>query len=212
MKHRHHSTLFSPTGLLEFVVFDIPGLPSRKNKIDQFFSIITNRYSNLTRSIPTANTSVLYFAIIPFDNWIILYGILSFLSTDNGPRFVAMLYYRLCLDVEFKHLTTTSYHPQTNSHVERFDNILVAGLATLHNKQPKELGRVRPATDVFGQYSSPYAHQGRSAEPCSFNAATKGIDCGVQDKPSFYRITQRATLRITAPFTILHRAFKEGCG
>lgn len=38
----------------------------------------------------------------------------SFLLTDNGSQFVVILFQELRVGLKVRHLTETSYHPQTN--------------------------------------------------------------------------------------------------
>lgn len=46
-----------------------------------------------------------------FNNWfiLILYVILTFLVVHNGPKFAAILFEKLCVDLEVLHLTWCTY-------------------------------------------------------------------------------------------------------
>ncbi|MBR7801843.1 transposase, partial [Undibacterium sp. FT137W] len=45
--------------------------------------------------------------------------------TDNGPQFASLFFQGVCDLMGIKNLFTTTYHPQTNGQVERFNRTLV---------------------------------------------------------------------------------------
>lgn len=128
VKHQHHSTSVPPTGLLEFMAVDtLSPLPQTK-KSNQLFVIIMHRCSELTREISTTKTLASYVVTILYDDWIIPYGIPSFLLTDDGAQFVAELFEIMYLEVKVKPLTMVAYHLQKNGKVKRYSKILSAQL------------------------------------------------------------------------------------
>lgn len=58
------------------------------------------------------------------DNWIIPYGIPTFLLTYNGLQFVSQFFRTLCSLLGTKHVTTTSYQPQRNGQTERYNKTI----------------------------------------------------------------------------------------
>lgn len=93
---------------------DILGLLPKRKSRNQHVIVLTDRHTKLTRAIyVTTVPSPIALAVI-VDNWVIPYGILTYLLTDTGPQFMPKIIAvaTVCLDV--KHLTTTAFHLQTN--------------------------------------------------------------------------------------------------
>ncbi|CAF3408769.1 unnamed protein product, partial [Rotaria sp. Silwood2] len=53
--------------------------------------------------------------------------------TDNGTHFTSTLMDELCKQIGTTHLYSTSYHPQTNGQVERYNSTMDAKIAALSN-------------------------------------------------------------------------------
>ena len=123
-----HLRLFPANGPLEFVAMDILGPLPKTKQGNQFVVVLTDRYSKLTRAIPTGKTTATTVATIFVDHWVIPYGIPNYVLTDNGPQFVAKFFASVCLALGVKHVTTTAYHPRTNGQTERFNRTIVTRL------------------------------------------------------------------------------------
>lgn len=76
--------------------------------------------------MPTTRASTSYVAKIIISNWIISYGMPSFLLTNNRPQFVAKLSENLSLDFKVQQLTTTTYHTRTNGQTGSYTETFVA--------------------------------------------------------------------------------------
>lgn len=75
---------------------------------------MTNRYSNLTRAIPLAKMAANTVAREFLGHWIMPYGILNLVLTENGPQFTVKFLAGLYGFLGFKNLTTKFYYPQAN--------------------------------------------------------------------------------------------------
>lgn len=53
-------------------------------------------------------------------NWISRYGVPHRFTTDRGAQFTSALFKQLGLLLSAKHIRTTSYHPQVDAQIERF--------------------------------------------------------------------------------------------
>lgn len=126
MKHLRHLMIFPPTRQLNFIAGEIFRPLHRTKHGNQYVATVTDRYSTVTSAIPTSKTSASHVGTSAFKRWIVPYGILSFLLADNGPRFVAKLFEKLCLDLNVKHLSTAAYNALTNDQVERYNRAVVA--------------------------------------------------------------------------------------
>lgn len=73
---------------MEFVAKDILGPLSKTKSGNKYKEVMTDRYSKLTRVIPTKRKTATDVVLIFVDHWVIPYGIPRWLLTDNGPKFV----------------------------------------------------------------------------------------------------------------------------
>lgn len=73
----------------------------------------------MTRAIPVRKTTVSHVAVTILDNWVITYGILTHLFTDNGPQFVGGLFAKLCALLRTEQLATKAYHTHKNGQTKR---------------------------------------------------------------------------------------------
>lgn len=125
-KRRQHPThqqllqLFSPERPLEFVVMNILGpLPKTKTG-NKFTVVITGRFPKLTRVISTRKTTATDVALFFVEDWVVTYGILNPLLTDDGPQLVEKCFNAACTALSTELLTTTAYHPQKNGQIKRY--------------------------------------------------------------------------------------------
>lgn len=82
-------------------------------------------------------TLTLYVATIIFDKQIVSYDTSSHLLTDNRPLVLAKQFKKLCPDLKPKLFGRPTYHPQTNSQFERYNQAPVAILhcCILYNEE-----------------------------------------------------------------------------
>ena len=120
--------LFPAARPLEFVAIDLLGPLEPAYDGSKHVYVITDRYSKLTRAIPMKRISALEVARVFLNNWAFVYGLPHTLLSDNGPQFAASLFECVCSSLGIRHAFTSTYHPQTNSQVERFNRTLLAGL------------------------------------------------------------------------------------
>lgn len=78
---------------------------------------ISDQFSKLIRSIPTAKIDSAQISTILLNSWVTPYAIPSYELTDNGLHFVSKSFATLCLSLVVKKLMPTAYHPQTKDMV-----------------------------------------------------------------------------------------------
>lgn len=84
-RHQRQLKIFPGCDLLDPIVMDIlVQMPKEKNW-NQLDIVMTDRYSNLTRTIPLSNTTVLHASLTFIDRWIIPKGVPNCLLADNVP-------------------------------------------------------------------------------------------------------------------------------
>jgi hypothetical protein len=129
-KRRHTALLklFPPSAPLEFVAIDILGpLPKTKSG-NRYLLIISDRFSKLTRAVPLAEINAVDVAVAFFNDWMSVYGVPLILLSDNGPQFASRLFQAACATMGVRQVFTSTYHPQTNGQVERFNRTVLEKL------------------------------------------------------------------------------------
>lgn len=112
---------------------DIVG-PLPKTKNGNMYIIVATEYLTKwpeARAIPNAKASsvVTFF----YEDIICRHGCPKEILTDRGTHFVNEMLNSLCENLGTKHRLSTSYHPQTNGLVERFNRTLCEALAKYAN-------------------------------------------------------------------------------
>ena len=120
--------LFPAARTLEFVAIDLLGSLEPAYDGSKHICVISDRYSKLTRAIPMKRISALEVARVFLNNCVFVYGLPHALLSDNRPQFAASLFESVCASLSIGHAFTSTYHPQTNGQVERFNRTLLAGL------------------------------------------------------------------------------------
>lgn len=82
--HPRQLKLFYPKGPLEYVIMDILVSPPNTEQADQIVIMMTDRFTKLTKKIPTTITKATTVARIDFEHWVTNYGMPSELLTDIG--------------------------------------------------------------------------------------------------------------------------------
>jgi len=64
------------------------------------------------------------------DHWVAAYGPPATVLSDNGPQFRSTYFQGVCSLLGISNLYSTTYHPQTNGQVERYNRTIVGQLRT----------------------------------------------------------------------------------
>ena len=160
---RHNTPVFGkftePTERFDHVHVDIVGpLPYA----DGFRYLLTcvNRFTRWPEAIPMVDIRAETVADAFFSGWIARYGTPVTITTDRGAQFVSKLWDSLCNQFGIIRNRTTSYHPQSNSMVERFHRQLKT--AIIAHESPNPWTITLPAV-LLGVRSAVKERLGRSA-------------------------------------------------
>ena len=137
-QHGHKMKLFPAQAPLEFVSIDILGELMKTPRGNRFLLVIADRFSKLVRTVPLKSTSGAAIAQAFVTHWVLPYGAPLKLLSDNGKQFTARFFQRVCNLLGVKNVYTTTYHPQTNGQVERFNRTLLAGIRSYSVEHPKD--------------------------------------------------------------------------
>lgn len=127
-KHSASMKLFPASAPLEFVSIDILGeLPVTPRK-NRYLLVISDRFSKLTKTVPLRGITATTVAQAFCTHWVFTYGPPVFLLSDNGAQFTSKFFQAVCKILGISNLFTTTYHPQCNGQVERFNRTILAAL------------------------------------------------------------------------------------
>lgn len=90
--------------------------------------MISDRYTTLTRAIPTKKTTAALIAEIVLDAWVIHYGNSDRILTGNSPKFAVKFINAVCVSLGTQLLTTSAFHSQTNEQTKRVNETIVEKL------------------------------------------------------------------------------------
>ncbi len=83
-----------------------------------------DRFSGYVKSIPTRSIDAFTTAVNFIMHWVCVYGIPENILTDIGGDFRSDIFMHMSQILKTKHCFTTSYHPQTDGGVERYNKTL----------------------------------------------------------------------------------------
>lgn len=106
--------LFPAAGPLESILMDLLGPFPNTTYRNNYFLVIKDRYSKLTRETSLKHTKASCVVQAFVTHWFIPYEAPATLFTENGTQFTGKFFSAVCVILVTKHLTTTSYHPHTN--------------------------------------------------------------------------------------------------
>lgn len=112
-------TIPVPTRRFSHIHLDLVGpLPVSKEGNSHLMTLI-DRTSRWLEVVPLASTSARVCADTLVNCWISRFGVPETITTDRGVQFTSELWSVLCSTLGINHITTTSYHPQSNGMIER---------------------------------------------------------------------------------------------
>lgn len=130
--------LFPAKAPLEYVSIDILGELIRSKRGNRYLLVITDRFSKLVKTVPLKRITAPVIARAFIHHWVYYYGPPDNLLSDNGKQFVARFFQDVCRILGVKNVFTTTYHPQCNGQVERYNRTLLAALRHYISDHPKD--------------------------------------------------------------------------
>eukprot|EP00170_Pyropia_yezoensis_P000369 contig_2095_g370 len=95
---------------------------------NEYLLVNVDRFTKLVRVVPMHREDSETVASASSDTWVASYGPPDTLLTDNGHQLTSVHFQGVCRMLGIKHLTSTTYHPQTQGQVERYNRAIVAQL------------------------------------------------------------------------------------
>ena len=141
MKLRKNATklqLFPATEPLTSVCIDILGPFIRTARRKEYLLVITDRFSEMKKTVPLKGVSAAEVAKAFVNTWVFNYGPPVELVSDNGTCFTSKYFQDVCRIMSIQNNFTTTYHPQTNGQVERYNRTILAALRTYVADHPRD--------------------------------------------------------------------------
>lgn len=98
------------------------------------YMVILDRFSELVQMVLLLTITAKVVAKAFVTHSVMAYGHLRRLLSDNGKHFTPRLFQHVCKILVIENFLTTTYHPHTNSQLERYNRTITAGLC-LYVKQ-----------------------------------------------------------------------------
>ena len=137
-RYSKNLSLFPARAPLEFIAIDILGELIKTARGNRFLLVITDRFSKLVRTVPLKRITARAVAQAFVTHWVFSYGPSVILLSDNGPQFTAKFFQDVCRILDIKNVFTTTYHPQSNGQVERFNRTMLNALRSYVADHPKD--------------------------------------------------------------------------
>ena len=99
--------------------------------------VITNHFTRYAQAYVTPMQTAVVVAHTLWENFLVHYGWLEKILTDQGKSFENNLFRELCSLAKVKKLHTSPYHPETNGQHEHFNATLISMLGTLPSHAKK---------------------------------------------------------------------------
>lgn len=118
--------VFFETGLMKFCRNGFLDIFTQDLQRNQYVVIITDRYSNLTRTVPTRRITFSNVVYTFLDDWIIAYAIPKYILTANDTKFSSKRFATLSIQPGTQQIPTSAYHPQSHRQVKRINEAIVS--------------------------------------------------------------------------------------
>ena len=163
-KRTHPLRLFPAQRPLESLSIDILGPLTKTKKGHRFLLVITDRFTKLTQVIPVRRIDAYTVAVAFVEACIFKYGPPKTLTSDNGKQFAANFLQAVCSLLGLSNIFTSTYHPQTNGQVERYNRAILAMLRNYVNEHQHDWDR--NATALTYAYNN-HVHRSTGTTPFS---------------------------------------------
>lgn len=164
--------LFRAKKPLESVAVHLLGPLSTTKSGNRFIVLMACRVNKLTKVVPLKLTTGLNVAKEFSSHWFFKYGALKEVLSDNGPQFESKLYQNTCRILSITNTFTSTYHPQMNGQIDRFNIPIATMLCCYLSDDPENWDEYAEQTNAWVQpqrpsryWDSPVLHRPMSATP-----------------------------------------------
>ena len=163
-KRTHPLRIFPATRPLESLAIDIFGPLTKTKKGHRFLLVISDRFSKVTHVVALRRIDAHMVVVAFVEAWVFKYGPPKTLISDNEKQFAAKFFQAACSLLGLTNIFKSTYDPQTNGQVERYNRTILAMLRNYVNEHQNDWDRY--ATDLTYAYN---CHIHRSMDTTPFN-------------------------------------------
>ena len=156
--------LFPATKPLTNLCIDILRPLTKSKRGCRFLLVITDRFTKLTQVVPLRSITAYTVAVAFTEHWVFKYGAPESVISDNGKQFAAIFFQSVCSILAISNIFTSTYRPETNSQVERYNRTILAMLRNFVNEHQDDWDKY--ATVLTYAYNS---HVHRTTGTTPFN-------------------------------------------
>ena len=136
--------LFPAQNPLESVALGIFGKLLKTSRGNQYLLVISDRFTKLTRVVPLKSTKAAEIARTFVNEWVFSYGPPKELLSDNAQYFSSKFFQSVCKILNVENQFTTTYHPQANGQVERYNRTLKSVIKSYLDDHPLDWDFYKP--------------------------------------------------------------------
>jgi len=133
---------FPPTEPLMDLCMNLLGPLPRKASVNEHLLVIVDRFSKMMRAIPLQRIDAETIAAAFLDYWVAAYGPPATVLSDNSPQFRSTSFQGVYSILGIYNRYSTTYHPQTNGPVERYNRTIVGQVRTYVKDHQDRWGRL----------------------------------------------------------------------
>ena len=123
---------------LERVALDILGPLPRSSRGNRYILVVADYFTRWTEAYPIPNQEATTVARRFIVEFVCRYGAPLQILTDQGAQFQSQLFAEMCQLLNIDKIRTSSYHPQTDGLVERFNRTLTSMLSHFVNDHQRD--------------------------------------------------------------------------
>jgi hypothetical protein len=138
----------------ERMAVDVLGPLPKSKQGNRYLVVFCDYLTRWPEVFPVKNQEAVTIANLIIDEILPRHGAPEFLLSDLGSNFVSSLVTEICKIVAIKHLKTSSYRPQTDGLVERFNSTLIQELSMHTNAKHNDWDEYLPQA-LFAYRISP---------------------------------------------------------
>jgi len=127
-RHTSPLTLFPATEPLTDLSVDIFQPITATKAGNRFMLVINDRFSKLTKCVALRRITAIFVASAIVDAWVACLGPPDRILLDQGPQFISNFFIAVLKVLGTETVRTTTYHPQTDVPVERYNRTMATQL------------------------------------------------------------------------------------
>ena len=124
-----------PEGPFQLIGMDYCGPLKRTPRGNQYVLCITDYFTRWIVAVAVPDCSAQTTAEALFNEFICKYGVPTVILTDQGTHFLNQLMEAMSKLVGYNHKYSTTYHPQSNGMIERFNATFIPQIAKLQDRE-----------------------------------------------------------------------------